>query len=578
MLQKTFACFSGGSAARETAGVSGRQGSEELSFNDSDASASVLSSLDELDPLDADMAADVDGDVIGAPSTSHFSNFSNAGGLDPHQHVVLSSRAGPLEQKKQPDGDQVENGRDVGEAGSSGAASAGSNKKGAAVPKATPVQTSGLHAAELAASAAAAEVVPTAGASHKAGDAARGSNDHLDAMSQSAADLDMLESGQEVVESLEDMAESGAKLGAQAESVPGGDLLDEWNLQQQQQQSESPAVPVIRSDGRSSYGAKERARNGKEEDVGNLSEVFGDARFGSEGRSSDRGSLANEQQQQGQQQSAARSVLPHVERLIDMPELAPAPNLATAASLELGGSELSLSDLEEVQETEPEMKMPVLAAPDQQHSTPASAEVSLEDVQNGMRSLPQQGEKFESSQEEFPLELSSSPPASLLKPAEAEDVSSVPALASLQQQPKHREVSGASQSTGAAEEQQEAISEAAEDDQLLGDNETSAGSMPDRNVAGQAARRSGHVAHDAAEAEASTAAGASSTRSVASGSFPGQASLASMASEESSLGDALAQAEALERDLATGEFIVRLGVITLHTGRALTEASSRSIT
>lgn len=38
-------------------------GSDEFSFNDSDASASVLSSLDDLDPLDADMAAEVSHDV-----------------------------------------------------------------------------------------------------------------------------------------------------------------------------------------------------------------------------------------------------------------------------------------------------------------------------------------------------------------------------------------------------------------------------------------------------------------------------------------------------------------------------------
>ncbi|CAL8466179.1 g5715 [Coccomyxa elongata] len=537
----------GGSAARDTADVSGRQGSEELSFNDSDASASVLSSLDDLDPLDADMAADMDGDVIGAPSQP--SKLSNAGGLNPHQPVVHTSRAGPLEQKKQPNGDQMEHGRDVGETGSSGAASAGNNRKAETVPKATPVQTRGLHAAEVAVSAAAAEVVSTAGASHIAGDAASGSYDHWEALLQNAADLDMLESGQEVVESLEDVAKSGAKLGAQAESAKGGDLLDEWNMQQRQQ-SEPPAMPVF--GGSSSYGSEESARNVKEEADESLPELSGDARFGSEGQSFNRGDLANEQPQQGQQQNAARSVLPHVEGLGAVPDLASTPDLATAASLELEGSDLSLSDLEELQEIEAEMEMPVLAAPHQQHSTSASAEESLEDVQNGTRSLPQQGERFESSQEELPLELSSSFPASLLKPAEAEDVPSVPALASLQQQPKHREVSTASQSKGAVEEQQEAVSEATEDEQLLGDTETSAGGTPDGDVAGQAARVGVHVAGDAAEAEVSTAAGASSTRSVASGSFPGQASLASMASEESSFGDALAQAEALERDLVTG--------------------------
>ena len=44
-------------------GAAERHRSEELSFNDSDVSASVLSSLDDLDPLDADMADEVAHDV-----------------------------------------------------------------------------------------------------------------------------------------------------------------------------------------------------------------------------------------------------------------------------------------------------------------------------------------------------------------------------------------------------------------------------------------------------------------------------------------------------------------------------------
>ena len=324
------------------------------------------------------MAAEVDNDVIGGPSTSQPSGFSSIEGLDTHQPVDHTSRTDSLEQQNQPNGDQIEHERDVGDSRVFSAPSAESSKKAEALPEATPMQTRGLHAAERAVSAAAAEVASAAEVSMMAEDTATGSNEQVEAILQTAAELDAMESGQENVESLEDVAESGARLGTQVESAPGGDLLDEWNIQQQQQQqrSVSAAAPVLA--GSSRQCSEERPANRKEEQRQEAErELYGDASIGSEGHDSDSRDLAREQQQQGQQQKAARSVLPHMESLGVALDPASAPDLAAAASLEFEGSDLSLSDLEEVQALAPDLDAPVPAPSHQEHSTSASSALSV---------------------------------------------------------------------------------------------------------------------------------------------------------------------------------------------------------
>lgn len=312
------------------------------------------------------------------------------------------------------------------------------------------------------------------------------------------------------------------------------------------------------------------------------------------------GDLPGERTQPEGVQKAASSVLPH------LAALAAVPDLATGASLDLAESDLSMYDVEDVQEMVPDLDMPIVTVPVQDRSMLVESAFS-ERTPSRTAAAPQPSAFSEVGPSETgaaaakpehvpshgPQKTVSDAPTSPCpqSPQQSDDGAEPSLLGStnLQQLDNaHASLSGTDSGTAsshdAAEQQLEdrkmPIAETAESQQSPADDALTT-SRRSAALAEEGARTgvsAGSAAAPAAAPEAASVAALQAAAEVLAGSgmsgassvpeedislrsgafeksFAGEdaGSPRSVASKESSSGDALAQAEALERDLVTGE-------------------------
>ena len=316
-------------------------------------------------------------------------------------------------------------------------------------------------------------------------------------------------------------------------------------------------------------------------DADMAAEVAHDVSFGDE---ASLGDLPGERNQPEGVQKAASSVLPH------LAALAAVPDLATGASLDPAESDLSMYDVEDVQEMVPDLDMPILTMPVQDRSMLVEPTFS-ERAPSRTAAAPQPSACSEGGPSETaaaaaqPEHVSSHAPQKTVSDAPTSPCSQSPqqsgdgaepsllASTSLQELDNaHASLSGtgsdAASSHDAAEQQLKdrgmPITEPAESQRSPAD-EAYASARRSAALAEEGARTGVSAgASAAAPAAAPEAASIAALEAAAellagsgmsgAGSVPEEAnSLGSVASKESFSGDALAQAEALERHLVTGE-------------------------
>ncbi len=160
----------------------------------------------------------------------------------------------------------------------------------------------------------------------------------------------------------------------------------------------------------------------------------------SDGQEASLGDLPEEEvhPQPQRDEKAAGSVLPHLAALAAAPELAAEPESTSGASSEMAESDLSISDVEDVQELAPDLDVPIVAVPAHARSMPSAEEPppSGEDGSwTDSASKPEPvSEKPDLPQQQRPSEAPASPYAPSIQPPERKSQQSLPVITSQQQQ------------------------------------------------------------------------------------------------------------------------------------------------
>lgn len=486
--------------------------SDQLSFNDSDASASVLSSLDELDPLDVDMAAEVTDGVVTAPATIQPVRVEESSALASEEPATLAGATEPAMRKEQQMQLSEELERQAWACGEAKASEAGASGR------TEPVS---IVQSDISDVAAAAAPLPGDQVTEGFGESETGGNSLDDVLSSSMADL-------------EGLAESGARIGREGEEADGGgDLMEQW-----QQQRQPPPEP------RGPSGEPAPSHVAAAPEIGSESEAADAAEFEEDRR---------------RPPPPPQPLLEERVRMVGssqpqraMQDSEGAPGLAASASLDFAESDLSMSDLGEDEEAVTVLEEPFVEHFSKEASASDSAHAFARDIRDmpletgqepSSAALAEDSRHPEGPEEEPPSAKPSAPPPvsqSSLSEARSSAAAPIPRNSHAAPCDHPEDLDEASVRGGATESEHP---RGVQDSGLPkgGPEMTDRVSALGRGVEGRTAGADGLAAGPAAPEGSSLGACEDSVPSVPS-----------VASEEGKSRDALAQAEALERNLVTG--------------------------